>query len=486
MHSGIINEKELSLELFKLFRDFIHEKSGLYLDKSKLDSLRMSLLSRVTKKNISSYAEYYDFLKFNVLREDEFRELLNLITINETSFFRNPDQFTALREVVLPEIINRKCAKDKTIRIWAAGCSSGEEPYSIAMTVWSSLLDRKSWKVHILGTDVSNRVLEAAKKGVYSKRTLRGVDDSFLRNFFEKRDDERDKDCYAVKDSIKEMVQFKYFNLVETPYPLNEMENWDIIFCRNVTIYFKPESTKRVIHNFYQSLAGKGYLFIGHSETLSNISDEFELVGARGAFFYCKTGREKIKSELNYVKNNVLRKIDNRIFQKDLFSWENLDGREKNVPSSPGVVPINRAKDDLSKKIEILLKNAERSINKENIEDAVKFCLEAENLDPLAWNAYFLLGLIYNNAGKLEDAIIQFKKVIYINPKYFLVHYYLGNIYQKTGDYQNAVMSFNNALEYLNKEGCDIDKDKFVKGINLEVFIKICKKNIMDMESEER
>ena len=143
MYSGriIVKDKELPLEIFKLFSDLIYEKCAIFLDESKMDSLRISLLSRVTKKNLPGYKEYYESLKSDCYGASELNELLNLITINETSFFRTPDHFTAFREFVLPEIIKRKRDTDRTIRIWAAGCSTGEEPYSIAMTV---IIDRKS------------------------------------------------------------------------------------------------------------------------------------------------------------------------------------------------------------------------------------------------------------------------------------------------------------------------------------------------------
>ena len=132
-----------------------------------------------------------------------------------------------------------------------------------------------------------------------------------------------------------------------------------------------------------------------------------------------------------------------------------------------------------------ILIEAENLFNNGKIEDAERTCLEIESIDPLLWEAYFLLGMIYDNTGDLEGAVSQFKKVVYINPHYFFAHYYLGNIYQKKGLYHNAVTSFSNAIEYLNLKDYDINKDRFIKGMTSRgILIKTCEKNITDMERE--
>ena len=483
----IVKDKELSPEIFKIFSDLIYEKCAIFLDESKLDSLRISLLTRVTKKNLHGYMEYYRSLKADCYGANELKELLNLITINETSFFRTPDHFNAFREVVLPEIIKRKSDTDRTIRIWTAGCSTGEEAYSIAMTAIMYLLMMGGWKVQILATDISERVLELAEKGIYTEKRVNKITPNLRKLFFEKIDENK----YAVKDNLKNVIKFKYFNLISTPYPLSEMRNWDIIFCRNVTIYFKIESTKRVIHNFYQSLAECGYLFVGHSESLNNISKEFTLVEATKTFFYCKSGHKILKKENinNYPHFTEEDKTDFKLrtnvtkTKKDKNNI--LECRTKDKKALETDVSSIRETGNLSERTELILKEAEDLFNKGKVEDAEKTCIEIESIDPLLWEAYFLLGMIYNDTGKIDDAVIQFKKVIYINPHYFFAHYYLGNIYQKKGLYHNAVASFNNAKEYLNKKDCGIDKDRFIKGItNRGTLIRTCEKNIMDMERE--
>ncbi|MEW6086985.1 MAG: CheR family methyltransferase [bacterium] len=476
MHSGriIVKDKELPLEVFRLFRDLIYEKCAIFIDESKLDSLRISLLSRATKKNLSSYSEYYESLKNDNYSEHEFKELLNLITINETSFFRTPAHFKVLKEAVLPEIIRRKADMDRTIRIWAAGCSTGEEPYSIAMTVLIYLLTFKDWKVQILATDISERVLEIAKRGVYPERSLKTVDRYCRDLFFEKIDENN----YAIKDDLKKVIEFKYFNLIGTPYPLSEIKNWDIIFCRNVTIYFKAESTKRVIHNFYRSLAAGGYLFIGHSESLNNISDEFNLVEVKGTFFYYKSAQKK---QTNKTARDFF-DFDKRLkpdFKPDVKEAKKEKNKDETIKFETAFIC---PKEDIRDETGVLLSKAEDLFNNGKIEDAIRACIEIESTDPLLWEAYFLLGLIHYNVGNAKDAVIQFKKVVYLNPRYFLVHYYLGNIYQKTGEYQNAVMSYNNAVEYL-KSGRK-EETRFDKDINRKALVEICENNLKEIERE--
>ncbi|MGB4594000.1 MAG: protein-glutamate O-methyltransferase CheR, partial [Coriobacteriia bacterium] len=223
--------KDLTLEEFERFRDFIHKASGIYMEESKLDSLRISLVTRATRLSFPTFDDYYRAL---VNDEREFNELMNLITINETSFFRFPQQFEALRTKVLPEIMAAKPPQNRTLRFWSAGCSTGEEPYSVAMTLIDAGIQALGWKAQVLGTDVSTKALAAATKGVYGSRTMLNVPKEVVARHFEVQDDR-----FAIAPQVKSLVDFGYHNLIKEPYPLSLMGNWDVIFCRNVTIYFR-------------------------------------------------------------------------------------------------------------------------------------------------------------------------------------------------------------------------------------------------------
>jgi len=212
-------------------------------------------VARATRLGYGTLDDYYDALG----RDDrEFNELLNLVTINETSFFRFPAQFDALRDRVVPEVMARKKPGDRDLRVWSAGCSTGEEPYSIAMTLLDTGITASGWKPQVLGTDVSTKALARAKSGVYGKRAMMNIAPDVVSRYFERTMSGE----YRVNDRVRSLVDFGYQNLIKEPYPLSLMGGWDIIFCRNVTIYFRIESTRRVVRNFYDSLNEGGYLFI--------------------------------------------------------------------------------------------------------------------------------------------------------------------------------------------------------------------------------
>ncbi|MBI4651394.1 hypothetical protein HY745_08955 [Candidatus Desantisbacteria bacterium] len=488
MYSQRIKNKNLSLPQLKLFRDLIYEKSGIYLNDNKFNPLSISLLARITQNKFNDYSEYYNFIKYDPAGETEFKELLNLITINETCFFRNPAQFKALQDVVIPEILNKKKGANKKINIWAAGCSSGEEPYTIAMILIHTILDIRDWNIHILGTDVNPHVLELAQKGVYQKWSMRLVNENYRISCF----DRIDENNYAIKENIKKLVEYKYFNLIEIPYPLSEMKNWDIIFCRNVTIYFKHESTERVIHNFYNSLLEGGYLFIGHSETLNQCKESFTLVEYKNAFFYRKgipdtlniTVKRNIAWEKDDDKSGLIQLPERRknVIEADVtkskYSEDKRRNKEKEKIQSLEITSPSKLKHCIREESELLLKKAEEFLNNGKTDEALKLCLEAKEVDPLFYESYFFLGVIYKDNGNICESIIQFEKVIYINPCCFLAHFYLGDLYFQIDELEKSIISYNNAIKYSstneNKEG----QSRFDEIMSRQTLVQVCKNNI--------
>ena len=219
--------KDLDVEEFRRFRDLIHRHSGIYLEESKLDSLRISLVTRATRLGYNTFTEYYDALGKD---DSEFNELLNLVTINETSFYRFPAQFDALRDRVLPEIMAARPAGKRDLRIWSAGCSTGEEPYSLSMLTHDMALGASGWTPQILGTDVSTRALGRARAGVYGRRAMMNVPPDVVERHFELTP----TGDFRVNDRIRSQVDFGYQNLIKEPYPLSLMGDWDIIDRKSV------------------------------------------------------------------------------------------------------------------------------------------------------------------------------------------------------------------------------------------------------------
>jgi len=274
----------LSADDFCLFQELLKETSGLFFEESRNQSLQLALWQRLQHRGYDSYREYYNLLKFHPEGRLEIRELLDLITIGETYFFRNKAQFDVLMKFVLPEIMRRKVdSEDKWIHVWSAGCSGGDETYSIAMAMKEVVPSYEAWRISVLGTDINRNALVCAKEAVYGEKHIGHLPNEYLGRYFKIRGS-----TYILNTNVRELARFEYHNLAKDPFLHEGMQDLDIIFCRNVIIYFDAQTTQRVIENFYHSLAQNGYLFLGHTETLWQITDKFERVEFPQTFIYKK------------------------------------------------------------------------------------------------------------------------------------------------------------------------------------------------------
>jgi chemotaxis protein methyltransferase CheR len=271
-------------EYFKL-RDFINELSGLYFDDDSKYFLEKRLNNRLKSHQFTNFEDYYFYLKYDRRKDEEINAIAEILTTNETYFFRENLQLKAFSDEILPEI-KAEFEKNgqKELKIWSAGCSTGEEPYTLAMLIKDSgLFD--GWNIEIFGSDISLRVLTAARNGVYSKSSFRFTNKRYIDKYFTPMDG----GAHRIIDDIKDMVTFGQLNLINTS-KAGTIEKADIIFCRNVIIYFDDKTKKQVIESFYKRLKDKGFLFLGHSETLINISNKFVLRHYTNDMVYQKPG----------------------------------------------------------------------------------------------------------------------------------------------------------------------------------------------------
>jgi chemotaxis protein methyltransferase CheR len=271
-------------ETFILLRDFIYEQSGIYFADNKKGQLENRLAMRLKVNNLLDYDKYYYLLKYDPQAGRELRALFDSVTTNETSFFRSPPQIQAFQEKVLPEIITRKDKQhDRMIRFWSAGCSTGEEPYTMGIVIRQILNDKHAnWDIKIVASDISEKALHSAKAAMYSDYSLRAVAPEIKQLFFTP-----DGNSYRIIEDVRNLVDLQYLNLNDAKR-VQIMKGFDVIFCRNVLIYFDDEARKRFVSQLYNSLNHGGYLFIGHSESLHNISRAFKLVHFPGALGYKK------------------------------------------------------------------------------------------------------------------------------------------------------------------------------------------------------
>ncbi len=273
----------LTKQEFVLLKDFIYEKTGIFFAENKVYLLESRLGNRLNELGLSSFEDYYYYLKYGGSKtEQEITCLFDLVTTNETSFFRNPPQLDAFRIIVQKNYLNGT-RQEGPLKIWSAGCSTGEEPYTLAiiMLELTSQLG-KPLPFVVYGTDISAKVLESARKAVFNNYSVRNTDKNLLNKYFIE-----DHDKYLLKDAVKKCVALDFLNLMDSD-SYRKYRQLDLIFCRNVLIYFDEKGKKRVIDSLYQSLKPGGYLTIGHAESLHNISRGFKPLIFPGTISYQK------------------------------------------------------------------------------------------------------------------------------------------------------------------------------------------------------
>ena len=275
----------MSDEEFRLFRDCIYNHCGIYFDDDSKYLLEKRLARRLTVHNLPSFRDYYHFIKYNRKKDQEMMDIMDVLTTNETYFFREAYQLKAFTDEILPELLKVKSARgDRSLRIWSAGCSTGEEPYTIAMLMLG-IKELKGWEIEIIGTDISQRVLQLARRGIYGKSSFRATDEYYLNRFFQEQDE-----GFKINDEVRSLVNISHLNLFDT-HRMIMLGQMDLIFCRNVIIYFDIAAKKRVVESFHASLCNGGFLLLGHSESLMNITTMFSLRHFKNDMIYQKPDR---------------------------------------------------------------------------------------------------------------------------------------------------------------------------------------------------
>ncbi|MBN1500419.1 MAG: protein-glutamate O-methyltransferase CheR [Spirochaetes bacterium] len=277
--------QRLTAEEFAKFSKLVYDESGIFMKEAKITLLSNRLRKRLSELKIETFSEYYEYINNLKDKHVEIEALLDVVSTNETYFFRNERHFEALSKKCFQDIAERK--KDRKLRIWSAGCSTGEEPYTISICVNEQMSLFKGWDIEILATDIAYSVMEFAKIGRYSGRRIEKVPPDLLKKYFKQVPGV--DDVLEITDDVRKLVKFKPLNLFKDSFPADV----DIIFCRNVMIYFDKEHQKLLVSNFYKSInKSDGYFFIGHSETLHSVSDDFIYVKILDAPIYIPKERK--------------------------------------------------------------------------------------------------------------------------------------------------------------------------------------------------
>jgi chemotaxis protein methyltransferase CheR len=502
-------------EIRARFKSFITGRSGLYFRDHEMKDLEDVISARTEACGFDSPVSYYSYLTTSEKKEDELRELMNRLTINHTYFFRNEQQFDALKNKVLPEILDRKAraamsegAEKPRLRVWSAGCSTGEEAYSIAMVIKEMIGDTSAWDIQIVATDASTEVLEKARRGVYSKNSVRSVGGPYLGRYFTAKAGHGGVEEYALSDDIRSMVSFVFHNLIEDEFPAD----FDVIFCRNVVIYFEMDTTVRIMNKFYSSLEKDGYLFIGYSESLYFMQDKFRMISSEDAIYYRKLApgagpapreegpgprkarfwptpdtarREKTLDELLEEMSRAELSADIRAESgatkaptgkvEDILVEAIKSFHKKEY--SRALLYVNDALDINKDLVDPYYLAAEVYVNQGRFDEAKRMLASAMRVNPLFAPAHYLLGCILMEEDALEKAKNSLRKAIYIDKDFSLARFYLAHAYKSEGKPAEAIREYRNTIKLLSKSSAD-DILPYGGGFNVATLTNACRENI--------
>lgn len=454
-----------------VFRDLIRERSGIYLEGSYLDTLKAGLCTRMETIGFSNSSRYYNFLRFHPEGQCELEKLLPYVTVNETYFFRNALHFEALRDHILAKLTREN--RNGVIKIWSAGCSTGEEPYSIAMAVLDIIQDGKDIQTEILGTDLDKEAISKAIQGSYKKRSLRAMEDKYKDRYFSVNDSR-----IEIDKRLKDMVQFSCFNLMDATYPKPSQGCWDIIFCRNVIIYLDGGSARYVTDMFEKVLDDNGYLFLGDSETLDGLSDAFSPVNIGDTFVYVKKRNDAVitkdeKRAIGIAKISQKKTSGHKQYKANFAK----QGDRLKKPET-----LHQTKDEESKQEDVrsYLLAGKNYANQGAYERAVDELKKSVKLDPLLMESHYLLGVTYQTLGQISKAIEEYKRCVFIDRDCALPHFNLACVYRSSNMREDAMREYRSAFIMLEKLRDD-EIVQFSDGITVGMLKQLCLKNIMEL-----
>lgn len=469
---------------YERFRALVLERSGLHFAEKRRLDLERGLREALAQSGQEDWEGYFRLLQGSPTNGPLWEHLIAQVTVGETYFFRDRGQFEALRQHVLPGIIARRRPLARQLRIWSAGCASGEEPYSLAILLREMLPDIEDWSLTILATDINRDSLERARAGRYGDWSFREEGWEGLRaRYFTRRDK-----VWEIDDSVRRMVTWSYLNLVEDSYPslTNNTVAFDLILCRNVTMYFTPELIRQVVGRLYEALVDEGWLVVGASELSPTTYTRFQAHTFPGAILYQKGG-SPMRYDLSWLAAAervpapapvqpappapgafapaAVPRPDSRAVERKAPPAAAAPPQKGPVPDpcAEALAALERGQSqEALEHLRQLLEKEPRCArgyllvariraNAGLWDEARRWCERALELDPLLTEAHFLLALVHSQEGQAEEALAAMKRVVYLERDAALGHYCLANLYRERGDAARARKSLTNAAHLLEK-----------------------------------
>ncbi|MCW2601026.1 MAG: methyltransferase, CheR-type [Frankiales bacterium] len=426
----------LTDEQFDVVRHLLAKVAGLVFDESRKDSMAYSVAERMRESGTRDVPSYLLLLD----DPEERQRLLDEVTIQETHLFRNPPQIRALRMHVLPELLRHAEANGRRLRIWSAGCSTGEEAYSVAMILRELLPSTAGWDVKVVATDISRRALDAARTGRYGARAVQLATPEQLERFFQPAPD----GGHEVRAEVRELVEFRHHNLVTEAVPFAPRERIDLVLCRNVTIYFGRDTTRALMARLHQCLRDGGYLFLGHSETLWQVSEDFRLVslgaGQSAAFVYRRVDPLHVEERRAVLPDR--RTLD--------------EGPPPPDPERRAEVrraEVRREQPPLS--ADQLLDRTRVALAAGRYVEAAQLATDASLAAPLRAEAFYLRGRALVDTGRDDDALVDLRKAVYLDPQLGFAHFLLAGVLDRLGHAAAAAREYAAAADTLGAQPGD-------------------------------
>ena len=451
--------------------EFVAEHLALNFPKERWSDLERNITAAATEFGYTEVENFIQHMMSSPMTHEHVEILTTHLTINETYFWREPETFEALEQSILPELIRSRQEK-KRIRIWSAGCSTGEEPYSIAIALHRAIPQIKDWNITILATDISSSRLCKSAIGQYGQRSFRSVPLWLKGKYFLPKEN----NMFEIIPQIINMVKFEYLNLADNvfPSPLNDTNAMDIIFCRNVLMYFTEKRRSQVVCGLFNSLIQDGYLAVSASELSLQSLSEFTAMNFPGMILYQKTSKKlKVQQQipvevpvhtpmgypwqLSPVNTIVeiepqIRKIENEILPEAEIPLQ--------IHSMYDKALVSYAQGNYAEVIETLQKDdqtsAERILsirayaNQGMLVSALQSCEKAIEADKLNPGLHYLYAAILQENNQLDEAVTSLKRAIFLDSNFVLSYYSLGKIYQRLGNVKSANKCTENVLTILN------------------------------------
>lgn len=426
--------------------NLIYARLGIAIHTHQVSTLRKAIADACEQFNCDS-ANYFTLLQKSDDSSPILAHLIKNITIGETYFFRDERQIQLLQQTILPDLINRKRAEQNlSLRIWSAGCASGEEIYTIAMMILELLTDRPAWTLNLLGTDINAILLQKALSGIYSDWSMRSIDEKYQKKYFSKQNDK-----YVLADTIRDLVTFDYLNLNDDTYPnINTRTNsQDLILCRNVLIYFDNDSAAHVMKKLSASLQEGGFLMLGASDPIQTTDTGLIFNPEKNVFVHSssKSTPQKTPIQIKPTKLKPIHFVRKKIpTPTQEVSLQSLNKLQEESRWQELLATINDEKITHIAPDTIFRMKAKALANLGELPAALEACQKSLMLDATNKDTYLTLALILSELNRPAEAEVTLRKALFLDHQFVLGHFQLGLLLLKNKQYAVGIKSLKNAL----------------------------------------